>query len=71
MSDVPPSRLRLTIAEGRKRQVRRMLSAVGHPVLRLERVTYGSLTLGGLKRGGVRTLSAGELHDLREPAEEG
>ena len=62
------SEVRLTIAEGRKRQVRRMLSAVGHPVRELERVSYGPLELGGLRRGEWRELGAEELHALREAA---
>jgi pseudouridine synthase len=65
LSDVPPSRVRLTIGEGRKRQVRRMLSAVGHPVLRLERVMYGGLTTEGVKRGSLRDLTAAEVGELR------
>jgi 23S rRNA pseudouridine2605 synthase len=65
LSDVPPSRVRVTIAEGRKRQVRRMLSAVGHPVLRLERVGYGPLSLGSLPRGSLRDLAQDEVVALK------
>jgi 23S rRNA pseudouridine2605 synthase len=64
VSDVPPSLVRLTIAEGRKRQVRRMLSAVGHPVLRLVRVRYGDLTTEGLGMGQVRELTPAEVSGL-------
>jgi 23S rRNA pseudouridine2605 synthase len=64
LSDVPPSRVRITIAEGRKRQVRRMLSAVGHPVLRLERVAYGGLSIEGLARGETRELTRDEVDEL-------
>ena len=64
LSDVPPSRVRITIAEGRKRQVRRMLSAVGHPVLRLERVAYGGLKIEGLARGETRELTRDEVDEL-------
>jgi pseudouridine synthase len=53
--------LALTIHEGRKRQVRRMLAAVGHPVLQLIRVGVGSLTLGDLPVGAWRYLSAQEV----------
>ena len=42
--------LELTIHEGRKRQVKRMLEAVGHPVRSLERVAFGPLRLGALDR---------------------
>jgi 23S rRNA pseudouridine2605 synthase len=55
----------LTLREGRKRQVRRMLSAVGHPVRELERVAYGPLSLGDLERGAVRGLTAAEVDALR------
>ena len=65
ISDVPPSRVRIVITEGRKRQIRRMLSAVGHPVLHLERVAYGPLTIEGLKRGQVRELTEAEVASLR------
>lgn len=54
----------LVIREGRKRQVRRMLSAVGHPVNRLERVRFGGVELGGLARGRTRALTDAEIADL-------
>ncbi len=53
--------LALSIHEGRKRQVRRMLAAVGHPVLQLIRVGVGSLTLGDLPVGAWRYLTGQEL----------
>src|SRR6266568_2097637 len=56
--------LLLTIHEGRKRQVRRMLSAVGHPVLQLIRVGIGSLTLGDLPVGEWRYLTDEEIKEL-------
>jgi pseudouridine synthase len=55
----------LTLREGRKRQIRRMLSAIGHPVIALERTAYGPLQLGGLAPGATRPLSAGEVEKLR------
>ncbi len=58
----------LTIREGRKRQVRRMLSAVGHPVTHLERVSLGPIELGELPRGKVRALSADEVAALKAAA---
>ena len=64
----PPAKtswLQITIREGRKRQIRRMLQAVGHPVCRLVRVRMASLTLGDLQAGEWRHLSAEELADLR------
>jgi 23S rRNA pseudouridine2605 synthase len=58
--------LEITIREGRKRQVRRMCEAVGHPVLALRRVAFGPLALGGLKPGAHRRLGEAELRGLRE-----
>lgn len=58
----------LTIREGRKRQVRRMLSAVGHPVRRLMRTSFGPLALAPLEPGTVRELGADEVAALREAA---
>ncbi len=60
--------LRMTIAEGRKHQVRRMLRAVGHPVLKLKRIRYGGLDLGDLAPGGLRRLSSEEVQQLRRAA---
>jgi 23S rRNA pseudouridine2605 synthase len=57
--------LELTIHEGRKRQVRRMCEAVGHPVLELRRVAFGPLRLGRLAPGAYRRLSDDELERLR------
>lgn len=59
-----PDLLELTIHEGRKRQVRRMCDAVGHPVRRLERVAFGPLKLAGLKPGRYRRLSEQEIEAL-------
>jgi len=56
----------LTLHEGRKRQVRRMLRAVGHPVQRLVRVRFGPLEVGSLATGAVRPLSPPELARLYE-----
>ena len=55
----------ITILEGRKRQVRRMLEAVGHPVVALERVRFGPLRLGTLAEGRYRRLTAAEVEHLR------
>ena len=66
---VAPGVLELTIAEGRKRQVRRMCEAVGHPVEQLERVAFGPLRLGSLEPGEARRLSAAEVERLRKAAE--
>jgi 23S rRNA pseudouridine2605 synthase len=57
--------LALTIHEGRKRQIRRMLAAVDLPVVRLARVGVGSLTLGDLPVGKWRYLTDEEVEGLR------
>lgn len=54
----------LTIHEGRKRQVRRMFAAVGHPVIKLSRKSIGGLGLGGLKVGEWRELGPEDLKRL-------
>ena len=60
--------LRVVIHEGRKRQVRLMAAAVGHPVIELHRVRYGPLTLGNLEPGRWRYLARHEVHTLRKAA---
>src|SRR6266849_3145333 len=57
--------LSLTIHEGHKRQVRRMLAATGYPVLELMRVGVGSLELGNLPVGKWRNLAEDEVSRLR------
>jgi 23S rRNA pseudouridine2605 synthase len=63
---VASDRVELTIHEGRKRQVRRMLEAVGHPVKSLERVAFGPLRLKGLDPGEHRALTPAEIERLVE-----
>ncbi|HVS84195.1 MAG TPA: pseudouridine synthase [Gaiellaceae bacterium] len=60
-----PGRVELTLHEGRKHQVKRMLEAVGHPVRRLHRSTYAGLTLAGLEPGRWRELTDREVEQLR------
>ena len=57
--------IRLVIHEGRKRQVRLMCAAVGHPVRALVRTRVGPVRLGRLAVGATRELSARELAELR------
>jgi 23S rRNA pseudouridine2605 synthase len=68
---VEPGVLELTLGEGRKRQVRRMCEAVGHPVEELERVAFGPLRLDGLAAGEGRLLTPAEVERLRKTAESG
>ncbi len=59
------SLLRLVLTEGRKREARRMLEAVGHPVRSLRRVRFGRLELGDLASGARRDLTEREVAGLR------
>jgi 23S rRNA pseudouridine2605 synthase len=56
--------LRVVIREGKKRQIRRMLAAVGHPVVRLTRLAIGTVELGNLKQGQWRNLTDEEIRTL-------
>jgi 23S rRNA pseudouridine2605 synthase len=56
--------IEITLSEGRNRQVRRMLEAVGHPVQRLVRTAIGPLMLGRLKPGTYRKLRLEEIRSL-------
>jgi 23S rRNA pseudouridine2605 synthase len=60
------SHLTLVLTEGRKREVRRMMSEVGHAVLKLRRLRFGPVALGDLERGAWRPLSGQELAALRK-----
>lgn len=58
--------IEITIYEGRKRQIRRMLEKVGHPVLKLKRAAINGLKLGNLKQGEIRFLTDAELQSLKK-----
>ncbi len=60
--------VRITIGEGRKRQVRRMFSAVSHPVVELERVSFGPVEAKRLAQGAWRMLTPEEVAALRAAA---
>ena len=57
--------LLITIHEGRNRQVRKMLEAVGHQVVSLKRVEFGPVSLGDLPRGQWRRLTEREISRLK------
>src|SRR5207245_5047591 len=65
---VPPNGLRITIHEGRNRQVRRMCEAVGHPVRRLVRTRIGPISDRRLRPGEWRPLSTTEIRALEAAA---
>jgi pseudouridine synthase len=56
--------LEITLTEGKKRQIRRMCAAVGHPVLKLRRIRYAFLTARGLQEGAYRHLKPEEVRRL-------
>ncbi len=63
-TDDRTTRIRITIHEGRKRQVRKMFAAIGHPVIHLRRIAYGRLTLGSLKSGSYRFVNKNDLEKI-------
>jgi 23S rRNA pseudouridine2605 synthase len=63
-----PGRLRITVHEGRNRQVRKMCEAIGHPVKELRRVAIGPLRDAKLKPGKWRALTEQEVERLRKAA---
>jgi 23S rRNA pseudouridine2457 synthase len=65
---IPTAWIRLTLHEGRNRQVRKMTAAVGHPTLRLIRIGIGPLVLEGLAPGAWRAMTDAELADVRKAA---
>jgi 23S rRNA pseudouridine2605 synthase len=64
----PPNVLRITIHEGRNRQIRRMCEAVGHPVRRLVRTRIGPISERRLPPGQWRALTTSEVRSLERAA---
>ena len=64
------SAVEIAIHEGRKRQVKRMFSAIGHPVRQLARVSFGPITAEGLAQGSWRLLTSAEVKGLRAATRE-
>ena len=63
------SLIEIKIYEGRNHQVRRMCEAIGHPVLRLRRLRFATLSLGNLKEGASRELRPAEIKLLKQAAQ--
>jgi 23S rRNA pseudouridine2605 synthase len=66
--DGADAQLSMVLREGRKREVRRLWQALGHPVLDLQRVRIDGLELGDLAEGGVRSLRSDEVARLKAAA---
>jgi 23S rRNA pseudouridine2605 synthase len=64
----PQAVLLVTMHEGRHRQVRKMLEALGHPIVRLRRVRIGPITDDSLKTGHYRDLTSAEVAELKRAA---
>ncbi len=62
------SKFKVTIHEGRKRQIRLMFESIGHEVIFLKRVAYGPLKIGDLMSGKIRPLESSEVSALKEAA---
>jgi 23S rRNA pseudouridine2605 synthase len=67
-TDTENAWVEITVTEGRNRLVRRMLSALGHPVSKLRRESFATLSIRGMERGQVRALTGEEISRLRELA---
>ena len=65
------SLLKIVLKEGRKREVRRLMEAVGHKVLYLKRVRFGPLEIGSLQRGHFRDLDEKEIRELERAVRTG
>lgn len=62
--NIPESWIRLTLMEGKNRQVRKMTASIGHPTLRLIRYRIEHIKIEGLQPGEMKILSRGEMYNL-------
>lgn len=60
------AKILITVIEGKKRQIRLMAAAVGHPIIKLQRTRVGPVRLGNLREGESRPLTDGEVEGIRE-----
>ncbi|MCA9547505.1 MAG: rRNA pseudouridine synthase [Myxococcales bacterium] len=67
--DSKHSWLEITVTEGRNHLIKRMAAAIGHPVIRLRRISFANLTLEGMRAGDVRVLDGLKLKKLKEIAQ--
>jgi 23S rRNA pseudouridine2605 synthase len=63
--------LNIVITEGKNRQVRKMFESLGHEVVKLKRIRFGTITLDGLNRGEYRILKPHEIKTLYNLAKNG
>lgn len=71
VEELDGGRLRMTLREGKKREIRRMLAGLGRGVVDLLRVAYGGIRLADLPEGQFRPLSANEIRALQHAVESG
>lgn len=58
--------IEITVTEGRNRFIRRLFEAIGHPVSKLRRESFATISLRGIERGGVRPLTGAEVNRLQD-----
>lgn len=68
-TDTENAWVEITVTEGRNRMIRRIFEALGHPVSKLRRETFATLSIRGMERGDVRPLTAEEIRRIQDLAE--
>ena len=61
----PKTRIRVTLRQGKNREIRRLFQALGHPVLELHREQIGTLSVRGIAPGSFRRLTRAEIAELQ------